>query len=516
MSMKKQMLVATTLSMLAISAGGMTNQVLAASKSDTFTYAISGDLESTNPIATSDRWGLTFDNIQYSPLFHVAEDGSYKPVLATSHDVSSDGKTITVNLRHGVKWSDGQPFTADDVVFTYQKLADKANGNSDNLYINNQPIQIEKVNDNQVKFVLPEKSTSAVNNIMTDTFIIPKHVYDKTTDFSGSSLTPGNVGTGPYTLESYKQGQEVRFVRNAHYFGGQPKMKHVVLRILTDPNTTNIALKKGEVDASFVLPTQLKSLKSAHLKVTAYSENRVGYMGLNTHVQKLSNVKVRQAIFYALDKHEMNQAAYLNKAYYNTPVSFLPPKDKYATTDVQTYKTNDNKAKQLLHEAGVKNLTLNLGYDSSDAAQKIQANLIVAQLHKVGIKVNAEAADSTALSAAMHTKGQTKYDSFLDGYIMGLDPHQYTPLYASNGQANYWQYHRDELDKLFAKGDAETTEASRKATYKQLQQKIADAAIVYPIVDNKKILVINKDVKGANEAKNLPIYTFADWSKLSK
>ncbi|OJF03580.1 peptide ABC transporter substrate-binding protein [Weissella confusa] len=413
--MKKQMLVATTLSMLAISAGGMTNQVLAASKSDTFTYAISGDLESTNPIATSDRWGLTFDNIQYSPLFHVAEDGSYEPVLATSHDVSSDGKTITVNLRHGVKWSDGQPFTADDVVFTYQKLADKANGNSDNLYINNQPIQIEKVNDNQVKFVLPEKSVSAVNNIMTDTFIIPKHVYDKTTGFSGSSLTPGNVGTGPYTLESYKQGQEVRFVRNAHYFGGQPKMKHVVLRILTDPNTTNIALKKGEVDASFVLPTQLKSLKSAHLKVTAYSENRVGYMGLNTHVQKLSNVKVRQAIFYALDKHEMNQAAYLNKAYYNTPVSFLPPKDKYATTDVQMYKTNDNKAKQLLHEAGVKNLTLNLGYDSSDAAQKI-----------------------------------------------------------------------------------------------------ADAAIVYPIVDNKKILVINKDVKGANEAKNLPIYTFADWSKLSK
>nr|WP_242461344.1 ABC transporter substrate-binding protein [Weissella confusa] len=218
MSMKKQMLVATTLSMLAISAGGMTNQVLAASKSDTFTYAISGDLESTNPIATSDRWGLTFDNIQYSPLFHVAEDGSYEPVLATSHDVSSDGKTITVNLRHGVKWSDGQPFTADDVVFTYQKLADKANGNSDNLYINNQPIQIEKVNDNQVKFALPEKSASAVNNIMTDTFIIPKHVYDKTTDFSGSSLTPGNVGTGPYTLESYKQGQEVRFVRNAHLF----------------------------------------------------------------------------------------------------------------------------------------------------------------------------------------------------------------------------------------------------------------------------------------------------------
>ncbi|MBC6499750.1 hypothetical protein H7R52_17565 [Weissella confusa] len=86
-------------------------------------------------------------------------------------------------------------------------------------------------------------------------------------------------------------------------------------------------------------------------------------------------------------------------------------------------------------------LVINKDVKGADEAKNLPIYTVVAQLHKVGIKVNAEAADSTALSAAMHTKGQTKYDAFLDGYIMGLDPHQYTPLYASNGQANYWQYH---------------------------------------------------------------------------
>ncbi len=516
MSIKKQLLAASVLTTVALAVGGSLSPVFADSKSDTFTYAISSDLESTNPITTSDRWGLTFDNIQYSPLFHVEENGSLTPVLATKDTVSSDGKTITVDLRQGVKWSDGQPFTADDVVFTYQKLADKANGNSDKFYINNKPIQIEKVNDHQVKFILPEKSASAVNNLVTENFIIPKHVYENTKDFSGSSLTPGNVGTGPYTLESYKQGQEVRFVRNDNYFGEKPKLKHVVLRILIDPNTTDIALKKGEVDASFVLPTELKNLKGHDLAVHAFSEDRVGYLGLNTHVKKLANKSVRQAIFYALDKNEMNKAAYLDKKYYNTPTSFLPPKNSFATTDVAAYKTNVGKAKALLNKAGVKNLTLNLGYTSGDAAQKIQGSLIASQLSKAGIKVNVEAVDATALSTAIHKKDQTKYDAFLNGYIMGTDPYQYTPLYTSTGFANYWQYKDPTIDKLFTKGDLESSASARQATYKKLQQKIADAAVMYPIVDNKKILVMNKDVKGFSEAKTLPVYTFADWSKLSK
>ncbi|MGL4536454.1 MAG: ABC transporter substrate-binding protein, partial [Weissella cibaria] len=116
----------------------------------------------------------------------------------------------------------------------------------------------------------------------------------------------------------------------------------------------------------------------------------------------------------------------------------------------------------------------------------------------------------------IHKKDQTKYDAFLNGYIMGTDPYQYTPLYTSTGFANYWQYKDPAIDKLFTKGDLESSASARQATYKKLQQKIADAAVMYPIVDNKKILVMNKDVKGFSEAKTLPVYTFADWSKLSK
>lgn len=505
--------------MLIFTIGGfVSNPIKSSAKtgSSSFIYAINGDPESTNPLTTSDRWGLTFDNIQYSPLFHVESNGSLTPVLATRESIASNGLAVSVDLKKNVKWSDGKPFTADDVVFTYEKLANKATGNSDKLYINSKPITVKKINDYQVKFILPSKSASALNNIVTETFIIPKHIYAKTSDLTTDSLTPGNVGTGPYRLVSYKQGQYLKFVRNDNYFGKKPQIKNLELRILTDTNTTSLALKKGEVDAAFVLPAQLKTLKGSGLQVFPFSEDRIGYYGLNTHSKKLSNVKVRQAIFYALNKNQFNKAAYLNKKYYNTPYSFLPPKNAFATTDLQKYQTNDNKAKSLLKSAGVKNLSITLGYSTGDDAQKIQANLIQQQLAKIGVKVDIRATDPTALSTAISKRNQTKYDSFLGGYIMGTDPYQYTPLYLSNSSYNYWQYHNSTIDKYFNQGDATSSNKKRRQIYNKLQQKIANSAIIYPIVDNKKILVVNKNVKGVKAAHTIPIYTLEDWSQLKK
>lgn len=93
--------------------------------SSTFTYAISGDPSSMNPINTSDRWGLTVANMIFSPLVAVDGDGNSENVLAESVEPAADGKSVTVKLKQGIKWSDGEAFTADDVVFTYTKKLTK-------------------------------------------------------------------------------------------------------------------------------------------------------------------------------------------------------------------------------------------------------------------------------------------------------------------------------------------------------------------------------------------------------
>ncbi len=480
----------------------------------TFTYAISGDPASTNPINASDRWGLTVSNIIYSPLMTVEPDGKQKNVLAESIEPSADGLSILVKLKKDIKWSDGQPLTADDVVFTYTQKAKKENNNADKLWIGDKPITTQKVDDHTVKFVLPAPSASAVNNITTETFIIPEHAYKNISDFSVKQLPVTPVGTGPYKLKEYKTGQYLTFEANEHYFGGAPAIKNLTLRIIESTDTAKVALQKGEVDAAVVLPSDISDLDAKKITVHPYSETRIGYLGLNTKLGALANVKVRQAIFYALDKSELNRAAYLSDKYYSTPYSFLPPSNPYVTKDVEKYKTDIDKSKALLSEAGASNVNLNIAFSSTDPAQKIQATLIQQQLKKVGISVTLEGSDATAIYAELKKPNTTKYNLFLGGYIMGNDPDLYAALFKTNGSSNYFKTDNAKTDQLFNEGAVELNEAKREKIYDKLQKEISEDARIYPIVDNKKILAVNNRITNIKQANLVPIYTFEDISKL--
>lgn len=497
-----------------VACSSQTTQQESNAPKDTFTYAINGNATSTNPITTSDRYGLTMTNIVFSPLVKVSGDGTVTNVLAESVNVSNDGLTVTIKLRKDVKWSDGEPFTADDVIFTYQNKADKKNGNYATLWVNDKPIQFEKVDDYTVDFKLPEVSGAAVASIAEETYIIPKHIYKDVQDFSVNDLGITPVGTGPYKLVEYKRDEYMSFEANENYFDGKPSIQKVILRITPNADTAKIALQKGEVDAAVVLPSDIASLDSATITTYPYSENRIGYLGMNALTKELSDVKVRQAIMYALNKDEMNIAAYLSSDYYTNPYSFLPPQNKFSSNNVEKYSQNIETAKQLLQEAGVTTLNLKLGYTASDAAQTLQATLIQQQLAKINVNVELAGVDSSALSAELKKAGYTSYHMFLNGYIWGNDPSLYARMFTSDGKNNYFQFKNVTIDKLFKDGASELEEAKRKTIYEQVQQEIAKEAVIYPIVDNKRVLAVNKRISGVEEAKLVPIYTFEDISKL--
>ena len=485
---------------------------------DSFTYAINGDPTSLNPINVSDRWGLTATNMVYSPLARIEEDGTLKYELADSMETTDGGKSVTVHLKENVKWSDGEAFNADDVVFTYSNKVLKENGNADALWVGDEPIETEKVDDYTVKFNFPVVSAAAANNIATETYIMPEHLYEgqEEIDFSGTELKDGNaVGTGPYSLKEYKRGEYLQFEANENYYGGKPSVKNVTLRIITNADTTKVALQKGEVDASMVLPSDIEDLEKNDLATYAYSENRVGYMGLNLNSEKLSNQQVRQAIFFALNKDDMNKAAYLSEDFYNTPNTILPPNNPFATTKVETYAQDVEKSKQLLADADVTDLTINLAYGSDNPEQTLQATLIQQQLQAVGITVELAGGDAAAIFTELRNPDSTKYDMFLGGYIMGNDPDLYSALYKSGAGANYFNYASEKADALFEQGAVELDETKRKEIYAELQATINDDAVVYPIVDNKKIIAARPAIQGIEEARLVPIYSFEDLSKIS-
>lgn len=486
-----------------------------ATSNNAFTYAISGDPTSINPITTSDRWGLTVTNMIFSPLVRVEGDGSKTYELAESIEPSADGLTLTVKLKKDIKWSDGEAFTADDVVFTYTKKADKANNSFKQMWIGDQQIQVVKVDDYTVEFKLPAASAAALENVATEIYILPEHVYKNVTDFSGSDLGVTPVGTGPYKMVEYKRGEYFRFEANEHYYRGKAAINEVVLRIITSTDTAKLALQKGEVDAAVVLPSDIADLDKNSITAYPYSENRIGYMGLNTATQELSDVRVRQAILYALNKEEMNKAVYLAPEYYATPSSILPPNNPFVTTDVEKYETNIEKAKALLAEAGVSNLTLKLGYTATDKPNTLQATLIQQQLQKIGVNVELAGGDGTAVFTELRKKGSTQYHLFLGGYIMGNDPDLYSALFASGQRSNYFQYSSDVTDRLFKEGAVELDPAKRKEIYNTLQKTIAEDAIIYPIVDNRRILAVNNRIGNVTDAGLIPIYSIEDMSKLT-
>lgn len=496
-------------------AGSSESAAGAANTPDTFTYAIAGDPVSMNPITAGDRWGLTVVNMIYSPLVRIESDGSQKLELAESVTPSEDGLSIRVKLKENLVWSDGEALNADDVIFTYQQKADKKNGNADTLWIGDKPIQFEKIDDLTMDFILPEPSASALNSIATETYIMPEHIYGDVADFSVAEFDIEPVGSGPYQLEEYQRGEYFHFSANDSYYGGEPNIDNLVLRIIGNADTTKVALQSGEVDASFVLPSDIEDFNQDDINIYPFSENRVGYIGANTLSEKLQDERVREAVMFALDRKEMNQAAYLSEEYYENAYSFLPPNNPFYTDELETYERDVEKSKSLLKEAGVTDLTITLGYSADDPTQNIVATLAQQQLQEAGIKLELSSSDSSALIAEIQNPESTKYDLFINGYIMGTDPDLYSMLFTSDGAANFFHYKDEEIDQLFNEGAVELNEAQRTEIYAELQNVIADKAIMYPLVDNKKIFAANKRVGNIEEAKFVPIYSLEDMSKLT-
>lgn len=497
------------------SAGGDSGESTSAS-SGTFTYAIGGDpTESVNVITTSDRWGLTTVKMIYSPLYMNNADG-INWFLATDYSVSEDGMTYTFTLRDDVVWSDGEPFTADDVVFTYTEMEQEENLGwaYSQLVYNEGTVAIEKVDDYTVSFTFSFATPTAIE-MLSQIFIMPEHIYKDVEDYEHNDYNMNSVGTGPYKLVEYQPGTYLRFEANDSYFKGQPGIGTIVFQIIENADTAVMALQNGEIDAYQVTPTEAQriDLEACNLSSYSYTEGRVGYMMINCN--RVTDEKVRKAILYALDKQTMNDAAFLSDEYYLTPYTFLPLNSQFYSEDVEKYERDLDKTAQLLAEAGVSDLTLRLGYSASDTIQSTQALLIQEQLQEAGITVELVSSDATALSTQMQNP-DNDYDMYLGGYIMGIDPDTFASLFESGAGYNYMYYTEySEINDLFAQGRAEQDMEKRKEIYAQLQAAIQDTGAFYPICSNNKILLISNRIQGVEEAGLVPVYTFEDTYYLS-
>ena len=478
-------------------------------ESKTFTYAIGGDTGNTiNPMTADDRWSLMVTHLTFSPAYYINPDGSVTYILAKSFEASEDGLSYTMKLKDNLKWSDGEPLTADDIVYTY----DEINKKGDSMFIDGKPIELTKEDDHTVIFKLPAVSASVFEMLVSETGVLPKHFFEKRNGFDVNMLEEELVGSGPYVLKKYETGQYLKFEKNPNYANEPAKIDTVILRIIESPDTASLALQNGEIDAWIGLPDMLDSFKDNEaFHINNYSEGRVAYLRLNPMTEAMQNKDYRAGLLYALDRNEIMLAGYTDPDFFKLSYSFLPSSNEYYSEDLEKNDQDLEKARKLTADGP---RDLKLAYIEEDKVQANQVLAIQAQLKKIDINVELVGMNQAAYMSAAYDNENKDYDILMGGYVMGVDPNTFSMLFVQ-GQMNMMNYHNETVDKLFNEGNATLDKEKRHEIYNELQKVIADEAIFYPFGGNLRTLVTSARVGGLEDAIFAPVYTFADWSKLT-
>ena len=471
---------------------------------DTIVYAQMADCGNVaNYLTSDDRISMSMLAYINDGLFTLMPDGSYRYKIAESFEPSADGLTYTCKIKSGLKWSDGHEMTMDDVIFSFETYM----ANSEALSVGGKNATVTKVDDTTLQFVLPGALASFPESV-ADVPMLAKHIFEGKDSLDMDLTKPETVvGCGPYKFAEYKSGEYIKLVRNENYAGEPAQIENFMMPFIPNDDTAKAALLKGEVDIWVGLASLLEGLES--FDVVPYSEGRVAYARINRVSPNLQDKAVRQAIFYAINRNDLLTAAYSSLDYATPSVSFLPKTNGYYTEDLEQYNQDVAKAKELLTGKTVP--TLKICYIGTNAEQTAMATVMQAQLAEVGITLELCGVDQAAYMAAAYDCENADYDLYLGGYIMTIDPAGYDGMFATGNMINYASA---EIDALFEAGKATTDPDERKAIYTELQQKVADEALFYPMGTNLRLLVVNPKLKGLDEAALVSIVTFEDIGRL--
>lgn len=419
----------------------------------------------------------------YESLLRYNEKLEPQPSLAKSWEISPDAKTYTFKLQEGVKWHDGKPFTADDVVFTLDKFLRDVHPRWRPI-VNAQVDKIEKIDDLTVRITLKQPfGPMVMTQEVASAPMIPKHIYDGT-DYRANPANNTPIGTGPFKLKEWKKGSYIHLVKNEDYWlKGKPNLDEIYWQIIPDAAARAVAYETGKVDVltggsvDVYDVARLSKLPNTCMTTKGW-EMFAPHAWLTPNVRNgiLGNKQFRQGLMYAIDREFGKDVVWggLGKL----PTGPISSKTKFYSGDVPKYSYDPAKAKELIKASGYKGETirlLNLPYGEtwSRWSEAIKQNL-----EDVGVKVQIENTDVPGWTQKASNWDFDLNFNFL--YQLGDPAMGVARSYISsniakgNPFANVGGYSNPEVDKLFADAAIAPTDKERQELYTKVQKVLAD------------------------------------------
>jgi len=483
----------------------------AGKSNDTLVYASDNEVENVSPYHNNMREGVILANMAWDTLvYRDPKSGDYKPQLATAWKWESP-TALLVTLRQGVTFHNGDKFSADDVVYTFNvvtgpdaKIATRQNTD----WIKN----VDKVGEYQVRINLKTPFPAALDYLAGPTPIYPA-AYFKKVGLEGYSKAP--VGTGPYKITAVLPGQGVTMAKNTAYFKdsplGQPRIGAVRFVVIRDPEARAAQLMTGAVDWIWRVPAdQAESLKATpSLTVLSGETMRVGYVSINANgsapeAAPLKDLRVRQAINHAVNRKGLADSLVRGGS---QPVFAPCFRSQFGcdTDKVVKYDYNPAKAKALLAEAGYAN-----GFDTDLWAyrEREYAEAIIGDLRKVGIRARLHFVQYPALRTELRS-GRAPL-TFQAWGSFGVND-------ASAFVGNFFKGGPDDTAKdpqviaLLQTADATVDKAERKVKYAQALQRISTQAFWAPMFSYSTNYAFSSELKFDAQPDELPRFFQASW-----
>lgn len=448
--------------------------------------AIGGEPDQLDPHKTTSYFSFQVLENVYDTLVEPDENLEMQPALAESWELSEDQLTWTFTLQDGVSFHDGSEMTSEDVVYSFNRIIEEELATAYRF------ASVEKVTAPDPRTVEIRVSAPTPNLLSSIGGFKGVAIVEEQNAESGD-ITTAPVGTGPYELAQFTSGDHIDLEAHADYWGEAPEIPTIRYRFISEGSTALAALKAGEIAwTDSIPPQQVEALTGDDaVAVDVVPSNDYWYLALNQAREPFDDVRVRQAIAYAIDREAIAQVTSYGTAQVN---QLAIPEDSTWYTAYDTYSLDQQMAQDLLAEAGVEDLSMELMV-SSDYPETVDAAQVIADsLAEVGIDLKIRSLD---FGTWLDEQNQGNFDMLYMGWLGNIDPNDfYYSQHHSEGSSNAQGYSNAEVDRLLDEGRTETDEDRRQEVYDEAATIIADEASYIYLYNPSVIQAYSPDLSG--------------------